>query len=131
MSWLKKFILAIFSFFKKPKPVTNLHVIIRSIYMKEASIQLNWTKSVTTKVVSQKLTLVVGTTPAQDLPLGPSVETYGPFDVPENTSVHVSLVANDGTFDSDPCVVDFTVGSLTPPAAPTNLTYTHVGTKDV
>ena len=124
---LLDFLLAILRMIRKPKSPTKLSFQIKEWKMaKVAVVKLTWVKSVDTDVVKQVLT--VGT---QVTELAPDVQEFGPFDVVENTSVSVSLVANDGVRDSVPATLDIVVGKLTPPAAPTNLTFVVVEEKDV
>jgi len=98
---------------------------------KVASVQLNWTPSVTPGVTGQTVTVVVNNGTPVVAPVVPTQTTYGPFDVPENGAVHVAVTAELGTLVSVPATLDFNVGVLTPPAPVTGVGYTVVGTKDV
>jgi hypothetical protein len=99
--------------------------------MKVALVRLNWTKSVSSDVVEQKLTLQVGGSEATVERLSPEVETFGPIEIPEGSAVVASIVVNDGTFDSQATVLGFTIGDLTSPEPVTGLTYIIEDTKEV
>ena len=96
--------------------------------MLKANVRLDWTPSSSSDVVSQKLTTIVDGTETLNT-LDRLAATFI-FKVPENGQVGVSLVANDGTFDSDAATLSFNIGDLGVPLAPTGLGFTIVDVVD-
>lgn len=92
---------------------------------KKAKVLLEWSKSISTDVVEQRLQIVLSneSVPIVGEVLPASLEQYE-FVVPEKRMVHVELRAYDGTNTSDPAVLDFEIGDLTAPQPPEGLVYT-------
>jgi hypothetical protein len=108
-----------------PDPVTKLTLSIWRTKMSTAIVQFNWVKSVSTDVVTQslKVTVLGQDTPVVNVVLEPSVETFGPIELPEKVQVHVQIVVNDGSYDSIPATLDFALGDLITPEPVTGLSY--------
>lgn len=99
--------------------------------MKLALIKVSWTPSVSQDVRVQKF--VVSDLDGELLlskDLEPQVASEF-IELPEKTRVLVSLVVNDGVYDSVPATVEVVVDDLTAPQPVTNLTYEIVEVKDV
>ena len=116
----------------RPNPVTNFRVIFHGEdnMSKLAKVQLSWTPSVSPDVTKQVLTVSVGANAPVVTELAATVATAGTFDVPQDTAVHAELVAVDEVGSSDKAVLDFTVGALEVPAAPTGLAYSITAVVD-
>lgn len=79
--------------------------------------KFTWTKSVSTNVVKQVLTLTVdGVSTPTDLDV--NAESFE-VEVQENKSYHAELVAVGHKFSSGPAVADFVTPDLSTPASPT------------
>lgn len=103
----------------KPEPIKNL---TWSHDMKIGVVKLSWIKSVSPDVVSQELLIKQGEEEPVVVELAASIVEYK-TNVPEDTVVHVELLAYDGTFRSDVTTLDFEVGDLVKPEAPAALLY--------
>lgn len=92
--------------------------------MRSAKVRVSWALSPSPDVVNQKV--VVTDETSGDVLLDQmlsAVATEVVFDVPEKTDVSVSVVATDGTFDSDASVLSFSVGDLQKPQPVTDLAW--------
>jgi hypothetical protein len=129
VSWV---IINIFIKRRKPKPVTNITFQVMEINdMKQATVKLLWVKSVSTDVVSQRLTYIIGDADPVIVDLPASVEEFAPLTVPEKTAVHAELYPTDGTNSGDVATLDFTLGDLTKPEPITGFGYEVVEVVDV
>ena len=110
------------------KPQKLRLVIWRNKDMSTALVKFTWVKSASSDVVKQHLTVnVVGAdAPVVSVDLDPAIEEFGPVELQEKSQVVVTLVANDGVYDSSPCTLTFTLGDLMAPEPPTNLEYSIV-----
>ena len=85
--------------------------------MKKAKLRVYWGKSPSSDVV--KYDVVVINEDDQSVVLEKTVsfaETEVVVEVPENTNITATVIANDGVFDSDPASASYQVGDLTAPA---------------
>ena len=125
-----------FAFRIRVQPITNLSW---ELNMKQATIKLTWTPSVSPDVDEQLL--YIKSTPGDELVdnpgaieledvLTPGVSEYE-FSAIEGDVVHVELMANDGVNDSEVAVLDFTVPDLSAPAPPTNLAFEIISVVDI
>lgn len=99
--------------------------------MKLALVKVSWTPSVSQDVRVQRFTV---TDLDGELLLTKDLEpqVVSEFlELPEKTRVVVSLVVNDGVFDSVPATLEVVVDDLTAPQPVTNLTYEIVEIRDV
>lgn len=90
--------------------------------MAAVNVLAKWSKSVSTDVVAQELTVFVNDEVVDVVQLGADVEMFEVENVPERSTLKVELVASDGVFKSAAAVATLEVGDLTAPEAPTNLT---------
>lgn len=108
-----------------PKSPTRLRLNLCQVrYNKMAAVNVlaKWSKSVSTDVVAQELTVFVNDEVVDVVSLGADVELFEVENVPENSTLKVELVASDGVFKSAAAVATLAIGDLTAPEAPTNLT---------
>lgn len=94
--------------------------------MATATVEVFWNKSVSSDVVSQVLSVKVGDADVVENTLMAETELFV-VDVPEKTNVSVTLKAFDGTNYSDAAALDFNVGDLVAPLAPTGLDFRITG----
>ena len=121
------------SFIFKPRTVSVLRLSlypnkIDSFYynkekqMKIARVKATWIPSVSTDVVSQNVVVVDETNAVELVNAELSSEaTETIFEVPEKTSVTISVSCSDGTFTSDSVSLTFSVADLTAPLPPAGL----------
>lgn len=141
MNWFTK----LFRWFFKPKPVTevifwgvgsldepdNYFYYNREKKMKIAKVEASWIPSVSPDVVSQMFVVMNESSgvPIADLTLSPEADS-AMFEVPEKTSVTITVSAFDGTFTSDPASFTFVVEDLAKPLPPAALFATIVEVVD-
>lgn len=90
--------------------------------MKIARVKASWIPSVSTDVVSQNVVVVDETNGVELVNAELSAEaTETIFEVPEKTSVTISVSCSDGTFTSDSVSLTFSVADLTAPLPPAGL----------
>lgn len=142
MNWF----INIFRWLFKPKPVTDLDLQGLSVWrdpqnifyynrekkMKVAKVEASWVKSVSPDVVSQIFVVMNESSgvPIVDLSLSAEADS-AVFEVPEKTSVTISVSAFDGTFTSDPASLTFSVEDLTKPLPPAGLSAAVVEVMEV
>ncbi len=113
-----------------PWPPTNFsyEILPRSNNMRKAIVKFTWTPSVSPDVLKQVLNVNVDGVD--------DVSEFTPFvnehtvDINEAATVHAELHAHDGTNDSDPVVLDFSIGDLTAPLSPTGFAFEIVDVID-
>ena len=105
---------------KAPKVPTKLDW---RLDMRRAEILLTWKKSVSVDVVQQFLRIYINDDYA-DVTLDAYVEAYTIGGLSAYDNVYVELWSYDGTFVSSKTILEFVLPDLTPPAAPTELTWT-------
>lgn len=95
--------------------------------MKVARIEASWVPSVSADVVSQMLVVMNESdgVPIVDITLSAEADS-AVFEVPEKTSVTITVSAFDGTYTSDPASLTFSVEDLTKPLPPSALSATIV-----
>jgi len=99
--------------------------------MKMATVKASWIPSVSKDVVSQNVVVVNETTTEEIVNVELSAEaTETLFDVPEKTSVTISVTCSDGTFTSDAVSLTFSVADLTKPLPPAGLVAEIIDTFD-
>src|SRR5574343_892870 len=125
MSLLRKLVWYLFGN-QKPKSVTKIRLTIWRLSMKVALVKVEWVKSPSVDVVKQVVKINVAGIESVVVDLEPFIEAFGPFEVPEKAAVHVEVIANDGTYDSEPAVLDFVLGDLVAPEAPSGIKYSVV-----
>jgi hypothetical protein len=121
------------SFIFKPRTVSVLKLSlypnkIDSFYynkekqMKIAKVKASWITSISADVVSQNVVVVDETNGVELVNAELSAEaTETIFEVPEKTSVTISVSCSDGTFTSDSVSLTFSVADLTAPLPPAGL----------
>jgi len=121
------------SFILKPRAVSELRLSlypnkIDSFYydrkkkMKIARVKASWIPSISADVVSQNVVVVDETNAVELVNAELSAEaTETIFEVPEKTSVTISVNCSDGTFTSDSVSLTFSVADLTAPLPPAGL----------
>jgi len=100
-----------------PKPPHVVGIYLWSCSMKKAKLRVYWGKSPSSDVVEYSVIVINEST--QETVLEQTVsfaETEVVVEVPENTSITETVIANDGVFDSDPVSASYQVGDLTAPA---------------
>jgi len=142
MNWFTK----LFRWFFKPKPVTDLYLqglstwrdpqnifyYDRSKRMKVAKVEASWVKSVSPDVVSQQFMVMQEGSGMPLVEKTLSAEANSTvFEVPEKTSVTISVSAFDGTFTSDPASLTFSVEDLTKPLPPAGLSAVIIEVMDL
>lgn len=108
------------AFVGRPLPPTKLGYRIIGVDMKVAITRVYWTPSPSKDVVSQSLVLKFNGDVHIDESLDAAVDSYE-VRIPEKTSVTVELVAFDSVRGSIPAILDFRIGDLEAPVAPTFL----------
>ena len=137
MNWFVQ----LFRWFFKPQPVTemrlrglgsvedpeNIFYYDRVRNMKIAKVEASWSPSVSPDVISQNFVVMNESSGVAiaDLTLSPEADS-AMFEVPEKTSVTITVSAFDGTFTSDPASLTFEVEDLTKPLPPSALFATVV-----
>ncbi len=97
--------------------------------MRKARVKFTWTPSVSPDVIKQVLNVNVdGVDNINELTAFLNEFTV---DVTEEANVHAELYAHDGTNNSDAVVLDFAIGDLTAPLAPTGFSFEIVDIIDV
>ena len=85
--------------------------------MKVAKLKVYWGKSPSLDVVEYNVVVINEDTSESILDKVVSfAETEVLVNVPENTSITATVIANDGVFDSEPVSTSYQVGDLTAPA---------------
>jgi hypothetical protein len=99
-----------------PEQISNLDVSIWSIYMKLAKLRVFWKKSPSLKVLQYNV--IVINEDSQEVLENRSVsfaESQVMITVPQDTNITVTVIANDGLFDSEPVSISYSVGNLLSP----------------
>lgn len=104
--------------------------------MKLARVEASWVKSVSPDVISQTFTVMneadASGVPTPIVELNLSAEANSAvFEIPEKTSVTISVAAFDGTFTSDAVSLTFSVEDLSKPLPPAGLVASVVEVVDV
>lgn len=136
-----KWFVQLFRWFFKPRKIENLTLwgvtadndsnnyfyFNKEKNMKVARIEASWVPSVSADVVSQMLVVMNESdgVPIVDITLSAEADS-AVFEVPEKTSVTITVSAFDGTYTSDPASLTFSVEDLTKPLPPSALSATIV-----
>jgi len=100
--------------------------------MKVAKVEASWVKSVSPDVVSQQFMVMQEGSGMPLVEKTLSAEANSTvFEVPEKTSVTISVSAFDGTFTSDPASLTFSVEDLTKPLPPAGLSAVIIEVMDL
>ena len=100
--------------------------------MKVAKVEASWVKSVSPDVVSQQFMVMQEGSGMPLVEKTLSAEANSTvFEVPEKTSVTISVSAFDGTFTSDPASLTFSVEDLTKPLPPAGLSAAIIEVMDL
>jgi hypothetical protein len=100
----------------RPEQISNLDISFWSIYMKLAKLRVCWSKSPSSKVLQYNVIVIVeDSQEVLENRLVSFAETQCFVLVPQDTNITVTVIANDGLFDSDPVSVSYSVGNLLAP----------------
>jgi len=94
--------------------------------MKQAIVRFEWDASVSPDVVEQRVSV-----DGSGFVVIPATVKQYDVTVNEKSSVNVAVSAWDGTFESDPAVLDFNVGDLVKPQPPTGLSASVIDVVEV